>query len=122
MRALYHYVGPDEIRRRAAGSPLGRRVESVRDLLDWSRETKQVRTRRDSRRSRLWWAMMASSALRTGVPNMLLVLVADQSLRPANCFSAYRLSVLGWNKRPTSQQVTARNLSAGLPWPPLLTR
>jgi len=39
---LYPYVGPEEIRGKAATQPLGRRIDSVAALRDWLRETGQT--------------------------------------------------------------------------------
>jgi hypothetical protein len=41
MTRVYQYVGPEEIRKRAAGVPAGVGVESARELVSWLRDTKQ---------------------------------------------------------------------------------
>ncbi len=41
VRRLYHYVGPEDVRRRAAGSPAGTPVSSSDDLAGWARRTGQ---------------------------------------------------------------------------------
>ncbi len=41
MAKLYHYVGPEDIRRRAASAPPGVRIESHIGLIDWARQTRQ---------------------------------------------------------------------------------
>jgi hypothetical protein len=38
---LYAYVGPEDIRRRAAHSPSGKKVDSVHDLEKWIEQTNQ---------------------------------------------------------------------------------
>src|SRR5215470_472881 len=42
---LYRYVGPEDIRRRAATAPTGVRVGAVSDLEDWIRQTSQTPNR-----------------------------------------------------------------------------
>jgi hypothetical protein len=41
MARLYHYLGPEDVRRKAAGSPPGLRVGSARGLLEWLARTGQ---------------------------------------------------------------------------------
>ena len=38
---LYHYVGPEDIRTRAAGDEPGFKIESIGDLENWLRRTSQ---------------------------------------------------------------------------------
>jgi uncharacterized protein (TIGR02996 family) len=45
MLKLYHYVGPEDIRHRAMGTPAGLRVRSASDLEGWVRGTGQVPNR-----------------------------------------------------------------------------
>ena len=37
----YHYVGPEPIRSRSAGSPGGRRIDSMDDLMSWNAEFRE---------------------------------------------------------------------------------
>jgi hypothetical protein len=46
MPRLYPYVGPDDIRRRAADAPAGVRIKSPSDPANWARQTNQ-RSNRD---------------------------------------------------------------------------
>ncbi len=39
MRKLYHYVGPEVIRKRTQVSPAGTHIESIHDLTNWLRAT-----------------------------------------------------------------------------------
>jgi hypothetical protein len=41
VERLYHYVGPEDIRRRAAGAPTGVVITSAADFTSWVAETKQ---------------------------------------------------------------------------------
>lgn len=38
---LYRYVGSSEIQLHVAGSPIGKRIQSVSELLDWIAQTKK---------------------------------------------------------------------------------
>jgi hypothetical protein len=42
MQKLYHYVGPEDIRKRTVNSPQGLSIRSIADLLSWLRETNQL--------------------------------------------------------------------------------
>lgn len=42
MERMYRYVGPEEVRRRAAGSPGGVLIDSPDALDAWARQTRQV--------------------------------------------------------------------------------
>ncbi len=58
MGKLYHYVGPDNIRRRASGTPSGVRIESIHDL--------QRPRRLGQGRRRRWFSPMARPATMIG--------------------------------------------------------
>ena len=41
MPGLYHYIGPEDVRRKVAGAPRGFRVDSIAALEGWLRQTRQ---------------------------------------------------------------------------------
>ena len=44
MAKFYHYVGPEDIRVRATGTPPGARIDSANDLENWLRESERERS------------------------------------------------------------------------------